>query len=331
MKKISAIFAICLCLALPLCAGGKKDVPKETKPAVVRVSALNGPSAIPMARLFEQHPELDGVESTFEVSASPDILLPKMIKGEVDIGILPINVAAKIYTANNGAVVLAAITGEGMVNLVTKDASVTSLANLKGKRVYVAGQGATPDYLTRYLLESAGIAVGDGPNAVALDFSIAGPEIAPSVISGKIAYAVVPEPFSTVITSNNAEFRRAIDFQKEFAAAQNKPGLNYPVTALVVRAEFAKNYPQTLRLFVEAMGEAVAWTNANPQEAGQLVQKHTLGLQAPIAARSIPTSSFAFSTAQAARTAVELLLEIFTRLDPASTGGKLPDDGFYFQ
>ena len=329
MKKIIALFVCCLCAALPLCASGKKDA--EQKPQTVRVSALNGPSAVPMARLFEQHPELGGVESAFEVSASPDILLPKMLKGEVDIGILPVNVAAKVYNANNGAVVLAAVVGEGMVYLITKDASVTSLAHLKGKRVYVAGQGATPDYLTRYLLETAGIPVGEGANAVALDFSIPAPELAPALISGRIAYAVVPEPFGTVITGNNADFRRAIDFQKEFAAAQNKPGTNYPVTALVVRAEFAKNHPQTLRLFLDAMREAVAWTNANPQEAGQLVQKHTLGLQAPIAARSIPSSAFAFSSAQNARPSVEQLLGIFTRLDPSSTGGKLPGDGFYFQ
>jgi NitT/TauT family transport system substrate-binding protein len=233
-----------------------------------------------------------------------------------------------VYNANNGAIVLAAITGEGMISLVTKDTSVTSLASLKGKRVYVAGQGATPDYMTRYLLASSGIAVGEGANAVALDFSIPSAEIAPALISGKIAYAVVPEPFSTVITSNNAAFRRAIDFQKEFAALQN--GASYPISALVVRAEFARSYPETLRLFVQAMEQAVSWTNANPQEAGQLVEKHTLGLQAPIAARSIPTSAFKLTRAADARAQAEQLLNIFTQNDPASTGGKLPDDGFYF-
>jgi NitT/TauT family transport system substrate-binding protein len=336
-KSLLLCAAFCFFTVFSVNAGGKKEVAEAApvqivqKPGAVRVSALNGPSAIPMAYLFEHHPPLDGAEATFEVSASPDILLPKMLKGEVDIGILPLNVAAKVYNANNGAIVLAGITGEGMVSLVTKDPQLASLASLKGKRVYVAGQGAVPDYMTRYLLESNGIALGEGADAVALDFSIPAAEIAPAIISGKIDYAVVPEPFSTVITSNNAAFRRAIDFQKEFAALQKDPLAVYPVTALVARAEFARLYPETLRVFLEAMEQAVDWTNAKPQEAGQLVQKHTLGLQAPVAARSIPTSAFKFTNAAGARPAVERLLNIFAQNDPASTGGRLPDDGFYFK
>jgi NitT/TauT family transport system substrate-binding protein len=195
--------------------------------------------------------------------------------------------------------------------------------------VYVAGQGATPDYLTRYLLSAQGIAIGESAGAVALDFSIPAAEIAPALISGKIDYAVVPEPFSTVITSNNAAFRRAIDFQKEYSAALKDPSAVYPMTALVVRAEFAQKYPETLKLFLQAMEKAVAWTNENPADAGSLVQKHTLGLQAPIAARAIPTAAFVYSGAEKARPGVERLLEIFLQNDPSSVGGKLPDRGFY--
>jgi NitT/TauT family transport system substrate-binding protein len=142
---------------------------------------------------------------------------------------------------------------------------------------------------------------------------------------------VVPEPFATVITSNNPAFRRAIDYQKEFAVAQNDPDAVYPVASLVVRAELARQYPETLRLFLGAMENAIAWTNANPSEAGALVQKHTLGLQAPIVTRSIPTSAFVYSGAEKARPSVERLLGIFLQNDQSSVGDKIPDDGFYFK
>jgi NitT/TauT family transport system substrate-binding protein len=313
MKKYLKIVVAFLAVTA-LFASGKKET------AVVHVAALNGPSAIPMAYLFENPPVFDGVQSEFEVAAGPDILLPKLIKGEVDIGILPINAAAKVYNANNGAVILGAIVGEGMVNLVTRDAAVNSLTDLRGKRVYVAGQGATPDYLFRYLLAANGV------DDVALDFSIPPPELAAALISGRIDYAVVPEPFSTVVTSASNDFRRAIDFQKEYAALQNS---TYPITALVIRADFAKKNPKAVRQFLTAMQEAIDWTNANPTNAGALVQAYTLGLQAPIAARSIRTSAFKFSTASASRQSVEKLLKIFLATDPTSIGGKLPDDGFY--
>lgn len=328
------ISMFCVLCTLSLWASGKKDIQPATaatKPAVVNVSAIQGPSAVPMAYLFENHPHLDGVESNFEVSASPDILLPKMIKGEIDIGILPINIAAKVYNTNNSMILLTAIINEGMVNLVTKDVAVNSFVSLKGKRLYVAGQGATPDYLTRYLLSVHEIPVGEGEESIMLDFSIPTAELAPALISGRIDYAVVPEPFATVITSNNPLFRRAIDYQKEFAIAQNDPTAVYPVASLVVRAEFARQYPETLKLFLDAMENAVVWTNANPPEAGVLVQKHTLGLQAPIVTRSVPTSAFVYSSAERARPSVERLLRIFLQNDQSSVGGRLPDDGFYFK
>jgi NitT/TauT family transport system substrate-binding protein len=334
MNRMICISMFCVLFTLPLLASGKNDIPQPTlavKPAIVNVSAIQGPSAVPMAYLFENHPQLGGVESNFEVSASPDILLPRMIKGEIDIGILPINIAAKVYNTNNGMILLAAIVNEGMVNLVTKDEAINSFVSLKGKRLYVAGQGATPDYLTRYLLSVNGISVGEGDEAVTLDFSIPTAEIAPALISGRIDYAVVPEPFATVITSNNPIFRRAIDYQKEFAIAQNDPAAVYPVASLVVRAEFARHYPETLKLFLNAMENAIVWTNANPSEAGVLVQKHTLGLQPSIVTRSIPTSAFVYSSAEKARPSVERLLRIFLQHDQSSVGGKIPDDGFYFK
>ncbi|MDR3284995.1 MAG: ABC transporter substrate-binding protein [Treponema sp.] len=333
MKKYLMYFAV-VSFAIPaIFAGGKKDAPprQPEKPAIVRIAALNGPSSIPMAYLFENPPELEGVATAFEVAAGADVLLPRLIKGEVDIGILPVNVAAKVYTGNNGAVVLGAIVGEGMINLVTRDETVTSLEDLRGKRIYVAGQGATPDYLFRYLLKAHGIGIaetGAASGTVELDFSIPSAELAPALISGRISYAVVPEPFSTVVINAAPVFRRAIDFQKEFAALQHSV---YPVSALVVRAETAKQYPETVRLFLKELEGAIAWTNANPAEAGELVQKHTLGLQAPIAARSIPTSAFRFIAAPQARPEIEKLLGIFLENDPSSIGGALPGEGFYFK
>ena len=130
-------------------------------------------------------------QSGFQVVAGADVLLPKLLKGEVDVGILPPNVAAKVFSKNNGALLVGAVVGEGMLSLITKDGQVNSLADLKGKTVNVAGQGATPEYLFRYLLQANGIAVAaDGlePDAdsVALDFSIPAAEIAAALLSGRI-------------------------------------------------------------------------------------------------------------------------------------------------
>lgn len=345
-NRVCLVSAVLMLMAMVVFAGGKKeagDVPSSEVPSagnrIINVAALNGPSGIPMAYLFENKPQVSGADFQFQVVAGADVLLPKLLKGEIDVGILPPNVAAKVFTKNNGALVVAAVMGQGMLNLITKDETIVSLADLQGKTVTVAGQGATPEYMFRYLLKSNGITIaedGAAPdaNSVALDFSVPAAEIAAALLSDKIQYAVVPEPFSTVATTKDASVRRAINLQKEYAAlneAAGKEWENYPMTVLVARKSLAETSPEILRGLLASAKNAVDWTVAHPSEAGTLVQSHTLGLQAPIASKVIPNGAYVFVPATEARPQLEELFSIFLDFAPEAIGGALPSDDFYFE
>ncbi len=326
MKKILTVTL--LFLVGTLFASGSQEPTIET----IRVSGLNGPSSIGLSYLFENPPAVDGIPSTFEVSASPDVLLPKLLKGEIDIGILPVNAAAKVYNVNNGALMLAGITGNGMMSIVSKDSSVSSLEDLKGKKLTVAGQGSTPEYLIRYLITESGINVGEDENSIELDFSIPTAEIAPALISGKIEHALLVEPFASIAIMQDAskEVTRVIDIQKVYMDISGNTD-NYPVTALVVRSDFAKEHEKVLTAFLESVEMSIEWVNENPSEAGSLVEKHALGLKAPIVSRSITTSSLSWTSATEAKESIEDLLGLFLASNPDSIGGKLPGNGFYFK
>lgn len=321
-------------------AGGTQDAPSAEAPSagsrLVNVAALNGPSGIPLAYLFENKPVMEGADFDFQVVAGADVLLPKLLKGEVDVGILPPNVAAKVFSKNNGALLVGAVVGEGMLSLITKDGQVNSLADLKGKTVNMAGQGATPEYLFRYLLQANGIAVAaDGlePDAdsVALDFSIPAAELAAALLSGRIQYAVVPEPFATVSTTRDAAVRRAVNLQDAYRAVTGDASANYPMTVVVIRKELAASSPQLVRGLLAAYRDAVDWTLANPAEAGALVEKHTLGLQASIATKVIPNGAYVFVPARQAQESLEGLFSIFLDFAPDAIGGQLPAQDFYFE
>ena len=345
-NRVCLVSAVLMLMAMVVFAGGKKeagDVPSSEVPSAgnrtINVAALNGPSGIPMAYLFENKPQVSGADFQFQVVAGADVLLPKLLKGEIDVGILPPNVAAKVFTKNNGALMVAAVMGQGMLNLLTKDETIVSLADLQGRTVTVAGQGATPEYMFRYLLKSNGITIaedGAAPdaNSVALDFSVPAAEIAAALLSDKIQYAVVPEPFSTVATTKDASVRRAINLQKEYAAlneAVGKEWENYPMTVLVARKSLAETSPEILRGLLASAKNAVDWTVAHPSEAGTLVQSHTLGLQAPIASKVIPNGAYVFVPATEARPQLEELFSIFLDFAPEAIGGALPSDDFYFE
>jgi NitT/TauT family transport system substrate-binding protein len=334
MNKKNVFIIVCIVLMISLSASGKKEketttkaIPAE-KPAVVKVAALNGPSGIGMAYLFENHPDLAGIESTFETVASADVLLPKLLKGELDIGILPPNAAAKVYS-KNGSIIMGAVVGEGMLSVISRDTDVQSFADLAGKTVFVAGQGATPEYMASYIAKKSGLEIGEAANQINLSFSIPAAEIAPSIIGKKIEYALVPEPFATVATMKDPSIKRVINVQDAFASVSGEK--SYPMTVVVLRSEFAAKYPETVTQFLSAYKNAIAWTNENPAEAGKLVEKHSLGLTAAIATKAIPNAAFTFVSATEARPEVEKLLSLFLEFAPESIGGSLPDDGFYFK
>ena len=311
MKKISCLFFslfVCFAFCFPQ-----------------KIGVLKGPSGIPSAYLMENFS--DNVE--YEVFSGANFLLPKLIKGEVEIGFLPPNVAAKVYNVNKGAVLMAAVCGNGMVSLVTKDSSIKRLKDLKGKEIFVAGQGATPDFMFRYILKQNKIKFDGTKNSVRLSYSVPNAEIAPSLILGKIQYAVVPEPFATVACEKDKNIFRAVDFQKEFFALSEIE--NFPMTLIAVNANFAKSNPEKVKKFLEEYKKASEWTLKNPKEAGPLVEKFQLGLNARIVEKAIPKCAFVFETGNNARNEIEKLLSVFMEFEPASVGGKLPDGGFYFE
>lgn len=331
MKKITAAFIAVFCIGGLVFASGKKDETKtEEIPATLKAAAITGPSGIGMAYLFSNPPSLgDETVVTFEAAGSADVLLPKLLSGDIDIGILPPNVAAKLYNVNPDSVVAGAIVGNSTLSLVTRDASIKSLKDLAGRTVSVAGQGATPEYVLRTLLAKSGLPA----DSVTLDFSIPNPEIAAALVSDKISCALVPEPFATVAVMNgskgDAPVQRAFLLRDEWNAAGL--GNDFPMTVCVIRKEYAEKHPATVRKFLEAYRSSIEWTVANPAEAGKLVESAGLGLKAPVAAKSIPSCNFVYIPASESRESLEKLLSAFIEFAPEAVGGKLPDEGFYFK
>jgi NitT/TauT family transport system substrate-binding protein len=293
-------------------------------PKPIVIGALKGPSGIGMVRLFEQPLSLsDGSSPQLIAVSSADLMTAKLISGEYDVGVLPINVAAKLY--NSGIPLkFAAIVGNGMVSLLGTDPTLASLADLKGKRISVAGQGATPDYLFRKLLKYSGL---DPDKDVHLDYSLPYPEAAMALAAGRIPYAILPEPFATMARLRNPSVHPLLDLGALWTKATGQA--SYPMTAFVVSAKLASERSPDIKAILEAYSGSIKWVVANPREAGALVEKYELGLRADIAARAIPVSAYVFTEAAVARPSVEALLDVFLEVNPASIGGKLPSDGFY--
>lgn len=320
-RRISFAVLLLLSAAFVFGMGAKEE---EAERISIRVGALKGPTGIGMIRLFEAPPELPrGNTLSMEAVPSADAMAAKLLAGELDAAALPVNMAAKLHTAGL-KYRLAAIIGEGMISVITTDPSIKSFEDLAGREVHVAGQGATPEYLMRTIAKKKAM---DPDKDLRMAFHLPYPEIAASIVAGRVSVAVLPEPFATLALRGNPEARVAFDLGKLWTETTGRK--NYPMTVFVVRDSLLADHPETARALLEALEASISWVKANPSEAGALVEKHDLGLKAAIASAAIPRSAYVFIPAARARTDVEALLSVFLEMEPKSIGGKLPDASFY--
>ncbi|HUX38385.1 MAG TPA: ABC transporter substrate-binding protein [Rectinemataceae bacterium] len=287
------------------------------------IAALKGPSGIALVQLFENPPHLTGNRvAKMEAVSSADLMVAKVVSGEYQVAVLPINMAAKLRRSGVD-IELAAIIGNGMLSFLTNDPSIKSLAELRGRRIDVAGQGATPDFLFRRILKDGGL---DPDKDLNLSFALGYAEMASALAAGSIESAVLPEPFSTLARMKNPKLLSPLDLT---ALWKKSTGMSdYPMTALVIRKGSSITEADA-RIILDAVRASISKTLQDPVAAGALVEKHGLGLTSAIAAAAIPRCNFVYLEAARARPEVEALLAEFLAAAPASIGGALPDDAFY--
>jgi len=315
MKKNSLLMWIPLFLIFVIILAKK---PEEKK---INVGILNGPSCIPISFMMEENSNSTKSKYIFEKFANPQAVLPKMVKNEIDIAFMPLNVAAKAYNLSE-KIKCVAICGNGNLSLVTKDANIKQFTDIKDKEVYVAGQGSTPEYMFLYLLNQNGIKAN-------LNFSVPTTNIPSYLIENQIDYAVLPEPFATIATNKDSNLKKSIDLQEEFKKF-NKEFENYPLTVIVCTKEFAKKNPTLVKDFLDEYKKSLENTLNHPKIAAEYTQKHELGLNAQIVEKIIPYSSYVYVPVNQAKEQIYNLLNIFQQIDKKSIGPKLPDDNFFY-
>ena len=321
LNKICTLF---LFFALVPCmfASGKKD--KELKVAVKR-----GENAVPFAYLCENKPKL-GKDIRFALSVCDDYsdVLAQMLGEGVPLGILPLEAAVKVFNRDAASLVALGVCENGNTFLLSKNAGLTALTQLKGKTVASCQEGSASDYVARYLLKKAGLSIGEGAEMIKIDYSLPLAGMTAALNAGDVHYAFMPEPYATVAEIKGRKIVRNIEFQKEYAAVES--GEPFPAFLLVANAAYMEENKDCVKIFLDAYKKAVAWTVGKAPRAAVLAQKYELGMMAPVVANSIPHASYTWLFASEARKSIEAVLTICLDANPDSIGGKLPDETFYY-
>lgn len=312
MKKLLSVLLICmLTLSLAACAAAEETAP--------RLAALSGPTAMGMAQLL----------TADDVYAAADELVPLFNKGEIDIASVPVNLIANLYNNENikdeNRPVLLAVNTLGVLYIVEKGGEeIHSLEDLQGRTLYATGAGSTPEYALTYLLAQHGLEIGKD---VLVEFKSSPNEVLPLLKNDEKAVAMLPQPFVTAASAQVEGLRVALSLSDAWDELDN--GSRLITSGIMARRSYAESHPEEIAAFLEAFGASVEFVNSDPAEAAQLIE--ALGIvKAPIAQKAIPNCNIVCITGADAQAILPGYLQTLLDLNPASIGGSLPGDDFYW-
>lgn len=320
MKKfLLGLTALVMALTLALSVA----VAEESVP---RMAALKGPTAMGMVKMMSDAPDA----YDFTISAAIDEITPKLVKGEVDIAAVPANMASVLYNNTEGAVKVLAINTLGVLYIVENgDSGVSSIADLKGRTLYASGKGASPEYALNYLLAQNGL---DPETDVTVEYKSEHAECLASLLANEGSLALLPQPFVTTAQMKQPTVEVALDLNDEWAKAQE--GSDAPsmlITGVVVaRSAFIDENPQAVSDFLDAYKQSVAYANEHVDETAALIGQYDI-ITEEVAKVALPQCAIVYIDGEEMTQALSGYLQVLYDQNPASVGGALPDEAFYYQ
>ena len=298
MKKIlSLTFAIIL-VAVSLFAFASCN--KDKKADTVNVSVLNGTTGFGIAYLMESNSN-ETSQNNYEFTVEKDAsnITGGLINGTVDIAALPTNAAANVYNATNGGVQIIAINTLGVLNIMQSadGERIDDIKDLEGKTIYCPAQN--PQQILNYILKENNV------NATILTPFKAPADLVTAFMTQKttddkgaqiaidIDIAVIPQPMATQVLNKKsaAGYTLSLDLTEEWKKVSEKDLVQ---GCIVVRKDFAEEFPDSVDAFLEEYKNSIKSTNENPTQAGEYIVKYGIANDAALAAQAIPNSNIVY-------------------------------------
>ena len=300
------------------------------------LTVLSGPTGVGAAKLMadadavteeaiaagEANPVVDQVV----VAASNDEVTTALVNGTTDIAAIATNAAANLYAKTEGAIQVLAVNTLGVLYILEKGDTVRSMADLAGKTLYAPSntKGANPEHILNYLLEQNGVSPAD------VDIQWLTPQEIMVQLTTEGGICMLPVPAATTLLLKDSGVRQALSLSEEWDKLDAGP---LPMGCLVARTQYIQENPLAVENFLAAYEASIAFMSdpANLEEAAQLVARYGITDSEEIATVAIPQCNLTFLAGREMRSALEGYYSILFQVEPASIGGSLPYDSFYYE
>jgi len=304
------------------------EVESEPLPESLNVGFLKGPTGIGAAYFMKQNRE-KALEIAYNVTLEADAanVLPSIIKGELDIAAVPTNAAAVLYNKTEGNVKILAINTLGVLHILENGETVQSVADLKGKTILATGQGANPEFVLNYILRANGLEPGTD---VTVEF-LPNDEIVAKMTAGEAEVCMLPVPLATTVLMKGENARDALDLNAEWEKVSTD-GSILTQGCVVYRADkvtdaaafsFLRDYEASINYMKD---------EANLDAAAELAVEFEIVGAVPVAKAALPQCGLTYVAGRdAMKGYLDGYFNVLFEADPTSVGGKLPDDGIYYE
>lgn len=323
-KKVLALLFIGFLFINMQACSKSSDISKSDK-TKLNVVALKGPTGIGLVNLMESS-EQNKTQNDYDISivGDPSEAAAKLVSHNADIALLPTNMASILYNKASGDINVAAVNTLGVLYLVTRDNTIKNISDLKGKTVYLTGQGATPEFAFNYILSQNGL----NPNIdVKVEYKAEHAELVTLMLLGKVDIGILPEPFVTQVTNKDDSIKLAFGLTEEWYKVSNNSDLT--MGCIAVNKELINEKKAALDIFLDEYKVSSEFANTDISKTAKLCDKYGIMLK-EIAEKAIPKCNLVFIRGNEMKTKITNFFNVLFKFDPKSIGGKLPDENFYY-
>ena len=316
MKKISTlILTIILVVNLTGCSLSKD----------VRVKTYNGLPAISTCKLIKEEENIkSSYKTSYTIESNDKKLVESLNKKQVDIALVPTDMAAKVYNKNSSYQICASI-GQGSYYLVTSDPEVTGFnSTLINKEIAIAGESSMTDNIVKAILKKNNI----DETLVKFKYTNTVPELVKTLTLGEIYTGIVPETSLTsllykhsglkILASTNDAYENTFDISE-----------GYPQFSVIVRKDFAKNNKEYVNKFLFKLKESIEFVNNNPLQAGAYGEELKIPIKPQILSKAIKRCNLKFIEIDKFKQNYKYFFDILYNYNNEAVGGTVPDESIY--
>ncbi|MFN2339667.1 MAG: ABC transporter substrate-binding protein [Halanaerobium sp.] len=313
LKKGKYFSTVILLLFLLLVSGGIVNAAAE-----LRLSVSASPSSLPA---FYLQDNTESIDLDVSIHRSRNIVISKLMQGEVDAALLSTNEAAKLYNRDI-EVQLLGIHNWGLFYLLSSKEEIESWEDLRGEKIYVPDKGGPLDIVFQELAAKKEI---DFKTELQVERGKMR-EVAQLMINEMAETAVIREPFVSQTLLNNPQSRIVFDLQQEW---EKEYDFRIAQSALVVRKDFAENNKELIAKLEEQYLNSVKKLAEDNQLAAELGLKY-LEVKPEVTLKAYPSLNLDYQKIADVKEEVIAYLEVLKSYNPETIGGSLPDAEFYF-